>query len=68
LVGGFIQTGRELMAAKGRLEHGEWLKMIAGELPFQKRIAQYLMAIARDPFLQKRSNASLLPPDYASHC
>lgn len=68
-ISAFIQTGRDLAAAKKALEHGEWLKLVgskneAGELPFQKRIAQKLMAIARDPFLSKASHETLLPPDY----
>ena len=49
------------------------LKMIGtsyedGELPFQKRVAQKLMVVARDPWLQKRLNETLLPPDYNSLC
>jgi hypothetical protein len=27
-IGGFIETGRRLIACKDELEHGEWLKMI----------------------------------------
>jgi len=70
-VGGFLQTGRDLIEAKAQLERGEWLKLIgskhaAGELPFGRQVVQRLMAIARDPFLQKASNASFLPPDYTT--
>lgn len=70
-IGSFIQTGRDLTAAKKELEHGEWLKLVgskheAGELPFQKGVAQKLMALTRDPFLQKPRNARLLPPDYTT--
>ena len=44
-VNGFLRTGHELLDAKEELEHGEWLQVIgskheAGELPFQKRVAQ----------------------------
>src|SRR3954469_19350708 len=70
-IASFLQTGRDLINAKDELEHGEWLKLVgsqhdAGELPFQKRVAQTLMAIASNPFLQKRSNAALLPPDFTT--
>ena len=70
-IGSFIETGRLLTAAKADLEHGEWLKLIGskhaeGELPFQKGVTQKLMALARDPFLQKPLNARLLPPDYTT--
>ena len=33
-----------------------------GELPFQKRVAQKLMVVARDPWFEKRLNETLLPP------
>jgi N6-adenosine-specific RNA methylase IME4 len=73
-IGGFIETGKRLIAAKealGKDGHGEWLKMVgskhdAGELPFRKRVAQKLMAVARDTFLTKTSHATLLPPDYTT--
>jgi N6-adenosine-specific RNA methylase IME4 len=68
----FVETGLLLIAARKDLDdHGEWLKLLGseqelGELPFHKRVAQQLMAIARDAFFQKRGNASLLPPDYTT--
>jgi N6-adenosine-specific RNA methylase IME4 len=70
-IGAFIQTGRDLIAAKEELEHGEWMRLIgskrdSGELPFGCDIAQRLMVIARDPFLQKPGNARYLPPDYST--
>jgi N6-adenosine-specific RNA methylase IME4 len=72
-IGAFIQTGRDLIAAKDdltkRVGHGEWMKLVGtsrteGELPFGYKTAQKLMAIARDTFLTKRTHESILPPDY----
>ena len=68
---GFMLVGQELLAAKAELEHGEWLKMIGskhdeGELPFQRNVAQQLMAIASCPVFQKAGIARLLPPDYTT--
>ena len=33
-VEGFVQLGRDLHAAKKGLKHGEWIKMLEGELNF----------------------------------
>jgi integrase len=39
--------------AKDELQHGEWLQMVESELPFRKRTAQSLMAIAQDERITK---------------
>jgi N6-adenosine-specific RNA methylase IME4 len=67
---GFMRVGNELIEAKAQLdEHGEWLKMIGskhqvGQLPFQAKIAQKLMAIAKCVAFKKALIERLLPPDY----
>lgn len=50
-----IDTGRELIAAKADLPHGEFQKMVRSELPFKERAAQMYMAVA--------TNTRLLDPD-----
>jgi hypothetical protein len=42
-----IETGRLLIQARDNLDHGQWLKMVQAELPFNQRTAQRLMAIAQ---------------------
>lgn len=46
-----LDVGRELIAAKDALPHGEWTRMIKRDLPFGERQAQRLMSIARHPVL-----------------
>jgi hypothetical protein len=43
-----IETGRLLIAAKASLRHGQFQKMIKGDLPFGPPTANKLMKIARD--------------------
>jgi N6-adenosine-specific RNA methylase IME4 len=63
-VEGIFKTGRELIAAKGELEHGAFEAMIENDLPFGPRSAQRLMAIAADKRLTKATHGSLLPPSW----
>jgi N6-adenosine-specific RNA methylase IME4 len=56
-----IETGRLLLDAKQALPHGEFGAMIDGWLPFGRRWAQHLMAIAGDARLSNAKHASLLP-------
>ena len=63
---GIFATGRDLILAKGQLEHGEWLKMIEEDLPFGPRTAQMVMKIASDPRLQNTKYISHLPPAWGT--
>jgi hypothetical protein len=53
-----VEAGRLLIEAKGKVEHGDWLKLVE-ELPFGERRAQRLMEIARHP-----THGSFLPPSW----
>jgi Protein of unknown function (DUF3102) len=52
-VDAIFETGRLLIAAKAKLPHGRFERMVQNELPFGERTAQALMAIAKDARLQK---------------
>ncbi|AWK89318.1 DUF3102 domain-containing protein [Azospirillum thermophilum] len=43
----FIEVGRYLIHAKARLPHGEFMAMVAADLPFQHPTANKLMSVAR---------------------
>lgn len=47
-VAAIIETGRLLSEAKAALPHGEFTAMIATDLPFNRKTAHKLMAIAAD--------------------
>jgi Protein of unknown function (DUF3102) len=55
----FFGMGRDLLAAKKALPHGDFLNMIEHDLPFGKRTAQMLMRIAGDSRLRKANLGSL---------
>jgi hypothetical protein len=57
----FLKLGRELLAAKRALPHGEFTPMIESDLNFTARTAQTLMRVARDKRLAKSEAASHLP-------
>jgi hypothetical protein len=57
-----IQTGKLLIAARKKLDHGEFIRMVEHDLPFKRRTAQRLMSIARSPVTSKASNWTFLPP------
>jgi hypothetical protein len=59
-----IDAGRILIEAKAQLAHGEFGAMCETSLPFTQRVAQALMAIARDHRLQKYS--AKLPPSWGT--
>jgi N6-adenosine-specific RNA methylase IME4 len=63
-VAAIMETGRLLAEAKAKLPHGEFGKMITGELPFSARTAQRLMSIAADERL--RHSVSHLPPAWGT--
>lgn len=59
-----FEAGRQLIAAKAGLPRGQFLAMIADDLPFGPDTAQRLMAIARDPRLANTAHARLLPTSW----
>ena len=61
-----IATGNELLAAKSALQHGEWLLMVDGMLPFSSRTAQALMQIARNPVIADQRNHDVLPQSWGT--
>jgi hypothetical protein len=72
-VDAIFATGRELIAAKAALKHGQWQRMFAhyphavtDPLQFSVRTAEMLMAIARHPVLSNAKPVSLLPPSWGT--
>lgn len=63
---GVLEVGRLLTEAKAALPHGQFTKMVEGELPFGERTAQRLMAIAGDLRLSKPTRGSVLPASWRS--
>lgn len=61
-----IETGRRLIEAKRVLPHGEFGKMIEGDLPFSRKTSFKLMAIATDKRLTNDSHVSHLPPSWGT--
>ena len=62
LLNGIVETGRQLLAAKGKggLPHGDFTAMIESDLPFGPRTAQMLMAVAADQRLTNAKHVSFL--------
>lgn len=65
-VQGTLRCGRLLFEAKAELPHGEFLSMVESDLPFGKRTAQRLMAIAQHPILANATHVSLLPSSWGT--
>ena len=69
-VDGFVALGRDLHKAKADLDHGQWVKVLDGDLKFHRRIASRFMRIAKWCDTQMGRNAShllkRLPPDYTT--
>ena len=61
----WVQIGQHLIELQASCEHGEWGKIIDERLPFNRRTAQKLMAIANHPLLSNASRASHLPPSWS---
>jgi len=59
----WIEIGLEFLAAKKALKKkGDWERLFAaGKISIRLRVAQRLMAIARNPVLLKTTNSSFLP-------
>ena len=64
MLAAIFSIGQDLIYAKGELEHGEFIAMTESDLPFGRRTAQMLMAVARDDRLTKTNRGSLLPPHW----
>ena len=56
-----IEVGRELIAAKASLPHGEFETMTRRDLPFKERAAQMYMAVARNERLLDPAIRPILP-------
>jgi hypothetical protein len=70
-VAAIIATGRELVAAKAALKHGDWERMFTGHpravadpVRLSVNTAQRLMAIANHPVLSKAAHGQCLPSSW----
>jgi hypothetical protein len=63
-INGILESGRLLIRAKDKLDHGNFEKMIQSELNFGENTAQRLMNIARNPTLANPDHGQLLPPSW----
>jgi hypothetical protein len=63
---GIFECGDLLVEAKAKLAHGKFAALIESGLPFGKRTAQMLMAIANDKRLRDANFSSHLPPSWHS--
>jgi N6-adenosine-specific RNA methylase IME4 len=62
----FLRLGRDLLAAKAALEHGQWRVLLENDLNFPPNTARVFMRIATW-MIQNVGNAhALLPPDYTT--
>ncbi len=61
---GILEAGRDLIAAKEALPHGEFQAMVESDLPFGPRSARMLMAVAKHPRLSDRNHGSDLPASW----
>jgi hypothetical protein len=64
IVQSILEVGRLLLAAKKKLPHGDFTKMVESDLPFGERTAQMLMSIARHPGLTNPHMCAHLPPSW----
>lgn len=60
-----LQTGRDLIAAKAELPHGEFMAMVAADLPFSQDVANNLMGVARHPAITNSDNSRNLPATFS---
>ena len=60
-IAAIIETGRDLLSVKARLEHGQFVAWIEAEFDWDKRTAQRYMSAA-ETFGEKNDTVSLLPP------
>lgn len=59
-----LKTGQMLIDAKADLQHGDYIAMISRDLPFGRRTAHRLAAIAADSKISNGTHASHLPPSW----
>jgi len=62
-VGSIIETGRRLIEAKQRVDHGDWFNAVA-LMPFGESTADYLMQVAHHPDLSNPQQAGDLPASW----
>jgi hypothetical protein len=65
-VGSIIETGQLVAQAKNDLQHGEFIVMIESDLPFGRRTAHQLMAIADNPVISNGKHVSHLPASWGT--
>jgi hypothetical protein len=70
-VAAIVATGRELLAAKAELKHGDWGRLfrdhplhVVNPLRFSDTTARRFMKIAKNPVLANPAHGPLLPPSY----
>jgi hypothetical protein len=63
-VAAIFEVGDLLIAAKKKMPHGQFERMVQNALPFGERTAQALMKIARDKRLREAHRGALLPPSW----
>lgn len=61
-----FETGDALIGAKDGLKHGEWIKMVERELPFNRVTAHKLMTLAGDDRLRDVSRGKHLPASWTT--
>lgn len=64
--GNVLEAGRQLIAAKAALPHGDFMAMVEQDLPFSHRTATRLMAIAGDPRISDGTHVSNLPASWGT--
>lgn len=62
----FLLIGRYLLAAKDKLQHGEFMAMVASDLPFSHQSANKLMSVAR--FIEAEEMPLNLLPNASETC
>lgn len=72
-VEGILNAGRQLIAAKGACEHGEFLRLFKGHenavgepVPFGERSAEMLIAISSNKVLSNPNHGSDIPASWRS--
>jgi len=60
-----LELGRELIAAKEGLEHGDWLHALK-EVPMNASCARQFMAVVKHPILSNQCTSTDLPPSARS--
>lgn len=61
-----VAAGRELVAAKADLEHGQFETMVRDELGIDPRTARRFMSVAEHPVIANRTHVSDFPPSWGT--